>query len=39
MLILQGFDPSGGFAKKPFSSYNMTYFLPVVCRTGKYLYR
>jgi hypothetical protein len=34
-LILQGFCPPRGVVKKPFSGYNMTYFLHAVFRTGK----
>jgi hypothetical protein len=34
-LILQGFCPPRGVVKKPFSGYNMSYFLHAVFRTGK----
>jgi hypothetical protein len=34
-LILQGFCPSRGVVKKPFSGYNMSYFPHAVFRTGK----
>ena len=34
-MILQGFCPPRGVVKKPFSGYNMSYFLHAVFRTGK----
>ncbi|HEX8282381.1 MAG TPA: hypothetical protein VF588_03460 [Pyrinomonadaceae bacterium] len=35
-MILQGFQPAAGVAKKPLSGYNMPYFLNAFFRTGKY---
>lgn len=34
-MILQGFCPPHRVVKKPFSGYNMSYFLHAVFRTGK----
>jgi hypothetical protein len=35
-LILQGFIPPAGIAKKALLGYNISYFLRAVFRTGKY---